>query len=99
MALSVLLTRPELIAGAMSFSGVPPMLEPAELAPAEKLRGKPVFAGHGTQDQVVSLQRGRMLRGVAERAGLALEWREYEMGHMVLPEELQDAKAWLQGKL
>jgi phospholipase/carboxylesterase len=99
IALSVLLTRPDLVAGVLSFSGVPPMLEPAELAPLEKLRNKPVFAGHGTQDPMVSVERGRMLRGIAERAGLALEWREYEMGHMVVPEELQDARAWLQGKL
>jgi len=99
IALGVMLTRPGLIAGVLSFSGVPPLLEPSELAPVEKLRGKPVFAGHGAQDPVVPLQRGRQLRAIAEQAGLALEWHEYDMGHMVVPEELLDAKEWLQGKL
>jgi phospholipase/carboxylesterase len=65
----------------------------------EMLRGKPLFAAHGTEDPVVPIQRGRQLRGIAEKAGLAVEWHEYEMGHMVLPEELRDAKAWLQGKI
>jgi phospholipase/carboxylesterase len=99
MALAVLLTRPDLVEGVLSFSGVPPLLEPSELAPPDALRGKPVFAAHGTQDPIVPLARGRMLRGVAEQSGLALEWREYEMGHMVVPQELVDARAWLAGKL
>jgi phospholipase/carboxylesterase len=95
VALAVMLTRPDLIGGVLSFSGVPPTLEPAELAPREKLRGKPVFAGHGTQDPVVSIARGRQLKSIAEQAGLALTFREYEMGHMIVPEELRDAHAWL----
>jgi phospholipase/carboxylesterase len=99
MSLGVMLTRPDLIGGVISFSGVPPMLEPPELAPVEKLHGKVVFAGHGTHDPVVSLARGRQLKSIAEQAGLSLTWREYEMGHHIVPEELQDAKAWLRGKL
>jgi len=99
MSLGVMLTRPELIGGVLTFSGVPPVLEPRELAPAEQRRGKPVFGGHGTQDPVVSLRRGRQLKSIAEQAGLALTWREYEMGHQIVTEELRDAQAWLQGKL
>jgi phospholipase/carboxylesterase len=99
MALGVLLTRPELVAGVISLSGVPPLLEPAELAPAEKLRGKPVFAAHGKMDPLVSIARGRMLREIAERADLEVDFREYDMGHMVIPEEVQDARAWLQARL
>jgi phospholipase/carboxylesterase len=99
MALGVLLTRPELVSGVLSLSGVAPMLEPAELAPKEALRAKPVFAAHGTQDPVVSIARGRLLKKIAEDAGLAVTWREYDMGHMVIPEELQDARAWLAQRL
>jgi phospholipase/carboxylesterase len=99
IALGVLLTRPELVEGVLSFSGVPPLLEPSELAGAEALRAKPVFAAHGTQDPVVSIARGQKLRAVAEEAGLAVEWHEYPMGHMVIPQELLDARTWLGGKL
>lgn len=99
MALGVLLTRPELVSGVLSFSGVPPVLRPEELAPKEKLRGKPVFAAHGTEDPVVSPARGQQLRRIAQEAGLALEWHEYDMGHMVIPEELRDARAWLSQRL
>jgi len=99
MALAVLLTRPELVSGVLSFSGVPPILRPDELAPKEKLRGKPVFAAQGTQDPIVSPARGQQLRKIAQEAGVALEWHEYDMGHMVIPEELRDARAWLAPRL
>jgi phospholipase/carboxylesterase len=99
MSLSILLTRPDLVAGVLSFSGVPPALEPGELAPLEQLNGRPVFAGHGRQDPVVSRARGLKLKEVAEQAGLELTWREYDMGHQIVPEELKDAQVWLKGKL
>jgi phospholipase/carboxylesterase len=97
MSLSVLLTRPELVAGVLSFSGVPPVLEPAEIAPAS--RGKPIFAGHGRQDPVVSRARALKLKEAAEQAGLELDWREYDMGHQIIPDELRDAQVWLSGRL
>jgi phospholipase/carboxylesterase len=97
MSMSVLLTRPDLVAGVISMSGVPPMLEPAEISSAS--RGKPLFASHGRQDPVVSRARALQLKEAAEQAGLALEWHEYDMGHQIVPEELRDAQAWLAGKL
>ena len=98
MALGVLLTRPDLPAGVISLSGVPPVLEPQDLAPAEKLKGLPVFAGHGTQDPLLPIQLGRTVRDELQRLGLDLTWREYQMGHMVVPHEITDAAEWLKVK-
>jgi phospholipase/carboxylesterase len=95
VSLSVLLTRPALVAGALSFSGA---LQPLS-AVSPQARGKPLFAGHGRQDPVVSLSRGLRVKEAAQEAGLALAWHEYDMGHQIIPEELKDAQAWLQGKL
>jgi phospholipase/carboxylesterase len=95
MAVSVALRRPELVAAVLSFSGVLRALEPAELAPADELRGFPVFAAHGTRDPIVPIALGRTVRDELVRLGLASEWHEYEMGHMVIPRELDDARAWL----
>jgi phospholipase/carboxylesterase len=95
MALAVALTRPDLPAAVLSFSGVLRALQPGELAPAEKLRGFPVFAAHGVQDPMVPIALGRAIRDELTRAGIALEWHEYPMGHMVIPQELSDARKWL----
>ena len=95
MALSVALRRPELASAVISLSGVLRSLEPHDLAPAEKLRGFPVFAAHGLQDPVVPLALGRSIRDEVQRLGLALEWHEYPMGHTIIPQEVADLRAWL----
>lgn len=95
MALGVALRKPELTAGVLSLSGVPPPLD--GLAP--DVQGLPVFAAHGTLDPLLPIQLGRATRDALVRLGLAVEWHEYEMGHMVLPEEIRDARAWLKERL
>ena len=95
MALSVALRRPELLSAVISLSGVLRALDAADLAPAQGLRGFPVFAAHGTEDPVVPIALGRALRDELLRHEMALEWHEYPMGHMVLPEELDAARTWL----
>ncbi|MGZ6143103.1 MAG: alpha/beta hydrolase, partial [Myxococcales bacterium] len=95
MALGVALMRPELAAAVLSFSGVPPVLEPQDLAPADRLRGFPVFAAHGLHDPLLPIELGRTVRDELTRLGLALEWHEYPIGHMVIPQELEDARTWL----
>jgi phospholipase/carboxylesterase len=99
MALGVALMRPELAAGVISLSGVPPVLEPQDLAPADKLRGFPVFAAHGLHDPLLPIDLGRTVRDELTRLGLSLTWREYPMGHMVIPQEIDDARAWLSARI
>jgi phospholipase/carboxylesterase len=99
MALGVMLTRPRLAAGVISLSGVLRAVEQLDLAAPEELRGLPVFAAHGLYDPLVSIALGRSVRDELQRLGLALEWHEYPMGHMVTAEELADARAWLAPRL
>ncbi len=99
MALAVALTRPQLVAGVLSLSGVPPRIEPEELAAPAALRGFPVFAAHGTDDPLLPIALGRANRAELGRLGCEVTWREYPMGHMVLPQELDDARAWLLPRL
>ena len=97
IALGVGLLRPELVSGIVSLSGVARALEERDHAPGEKLKGLPVFAAHGVQDPLLPISLGHRLRDELVRLGVALEWHEYEMGHMVVPEEIEDARAWLRG--
>lgn len=95
MALGVALARPDLPAAVLSFSGVPPVLEPRDLGPVEKLNGFPVFAAHGEHDPLLPIELGRTVKQELDRLGLSVEWHEYPMGHMVVPEEIDDARTWL----
>ena len=99
VALGVALLRPELSGGVLSLSGVARALEERDHAPVEQLRGFPVFAAHGEQDPLIPIALGRKLRDDLTRLGLDVEWHEYPMGHMVVPEELDDAREWLRRRL
>jgi phospholipase/carboxylesterase len=95
IALGVALLRPDLVAGVLSFSGVARALEERDHAPLEKLRGFPVFAAHGRQDPLLPISLGRSLRDDLTKLGVDVSWHEYDMGHVVVPDEIRDAKAWL----
>jgi phospholipase/carboxylesterase len=95
VALGVALLRPELAAGILSLSGVARALDHRDHAPPAKLRGLPVFAAHGLQDPLIPIELGRKLRDDLTGLGVDVSWHEYPMGHMILPEEIADAKEWL----
>ena len=99
IGLGVALLRPDLAAGVLSFSGVARALEDQDHAPMEKLRGFPVFAAHGLDDPLLPIELGRDLRATLEALGLDVEWHEYPMEHMVIPEEIEDARRWLNARL
>ena len=95
IALGVALLRPELVSGVLSLSGVARALEERDHATPGRLKGLPVFAAHCVQDPLLPIALGRGLRDELSRLGIAVEWHEYPMGHMVSPDEIDDARAWL----
>src|SRR5437016_417410 len=86
IALGVALLRPDLVAGVLSLSGVARALDDRDHAPPDTLRGFPVFAAHGRQDPLIPIELGRKLRDDLAKLGMDVEWHEYDMGHMVIPE-------------
>jgi phospholipase/carboxylesterase len=95
VALGVALLRPDLVSGVLSLSGVARALEDRDHAPAKKLRGLSVFAAHGLQDPLLPIALGRSVRDTLVALGVDVEWHEYLTGHMVVPEEIEDARTWL----
>jgi phospholipase/carboxylesterase len=93
MALSVALLRPDLTSRVLVLSGVPPRL-PGPLEPGS-LRDLRVFAAHGSYDPLIPVEMGRATRDLLQQAGATVTYREYPMGHMVVPQEISDARAWL----
>ncbi len=94
MAVGAGLRIPELVAGLVSLSGYCP----AEIVPEETLvqhDGLPLLMTHGLQDPVISITQGRASRDVLACLPLALDYREYPMGHEINMACLQDVSAWL----
>jgi phospholipase/carboxylesterase len=93
MALSVALARPDLTSGVLVLSGVPPR---AQEPPAQgALQGLPAFVAHGRHDPLIPVEVGRATRDLLQQLGADVTYREYPMGHMVIPAELSDARTWL----
>jgi phospholipase/carboxylesterase len=87
-ALSLGLTNGDLFTHVLAFS-------PGFMAPASK-RGSPaLFVSHGTRDRVLSVDAcSRRIVPQAQRAGYAVEYREFDGGHTVPPDIARGALDW-----
>ncbi len=59
----------------------------------------PALCLHGQYDDVVQNAMGRSAYEHLKTRGVTVTWREYPMGHEVLPEEIRDIAAWLGDRL
>jgi phospholipase/carboxylesterase len=97
MALSLLRTRPGLLAGALVLhSRLLPEVD-ALAAPPHQLAGKALWVSHGLQDEVIPLASARAIRDRLAATPVALTYREFPGGHGIHPDELRAAMAWLDG--
>ena len=91
IAASLLLLRPETLAGAILLRAMVP-LEP-ELPP--DLRGKPILMAEGRFDPIVPEENAERLAVIFRSAGadVTLRWRD--AGHNLTRDDVDDAREWL----
>ncbi len=95
MSYLTLLSQPALVAGVLAMSGYV-MKNPAlPQAATQKMKRVPVFATHGTRDQVLPVFLGRSTRDYVESLQLNFTYREYDMGHEVNAACFEDCRRWL----
>ncbi|ACO46707.1 alpha/beta fold hydrolase [Deinococcus deserti] len=96
---SVALSRPDLVAGLVMLSGrILPEARP-HFQPRDGLDHLPVFVGHGVADSKLGIHHGRASQALLAELGVQLTCREYDMGHEISPQELDDVNAWLSDRL
>ncbi|HEX5760515.1 MAG TPA: alpha/beta hydrolase-fold protein [Thermoanaerobaculia bacterium] len=99
MAYDLVLREPGRFAGLAALSS----WFPAELAAGIEKRpeheGLPVLVTHGTRDQLLEVERGRASREALRPYGVALTYREFDMGHEINPEALRLVVRWLDEKV
>ncbi len=61
----------------------------------QPLSGIPAFWGHGRQDAMVAPGRGQTMQEALVQLGAQVTGRQYNMGHTIVNEELDDIKNWL----
>ncbi|KAJ4369224.1 hypothetical protein N0V83_006309 [Neocucurbitaria cava] len=58
----------------------------------------PVFMGHGTEDEKVPIEIGRLAADFLDIIGVNIEWKEYEgLGHWYSSDMLRDVVRFLKG--
>lgn len=55
-----------------------------------------IFASHGSVDQVIPISWAKKAPGILTALNIPNEFREYEVGHGVAPQNFADLKNWLQ---
>ena len=100
MSLALLLTEPELVAGAALMSGrVLPGVRERIARPESRLAGKPVVAVHGLHDPVLPISDGRAIRELLSSLPVDLTYREFPMAHEVSQQSFAVVRDWLSERL
>lgn len=95
MALSLLLTQPELMHAAMVMhSRLLGQITPLVVPPA-RLQGKQLWVSHGTLDQVLPLANAHAIRATVQALPIDLHYAEFPSAHEITRDELVQAMQWL----
>jgi phospholipase/carboxylesterase len=82
------------VAGVLACSGFVPAVEGWEPSFADR-QGTRAFIAHGRRDPIIDVEFARRAQQLLEAGGLAVEYRESEVGHQIDPTDLADATTWL----
>jgi phospholipase/carboxylesterase len=99
VAYTTALTHPEPLGGLIALSTYIPSRKLIEDEATAANKAIPIFAAHGTEDDVVSLELGINARDFLKEQGYALTWCEYPMPHAVCLEEIVTIGRWLNGRM
>ena len=81
------------------LSGYVPSTSLIDASFSEANRDTPIFAAHGTADDVLPIELATQGRDFARGHGCKLEWHTYPMAHSVCAEEIEALRVWLGARL
>lgn len=99
IAYTAALTHAESLAGVIALSTYIPAPRLIELEATAANAALPIFAAHGTEDDVVSPELGIRARDFLAGRGHRIEWHEYPMPHSICIEEIREIGRWLAGSM
>lgn len=99
MAYTTGLTYAATLAGIIALSAYLPAPHLITEALSEANRSTPIFAAHGTQDEILPLPLGEQAAAFARQCGNPLVWHTYPMPHAVCAEEIAALAVWLKARL
>jgi phospholipase/carboxylesterase len=98
MGYALALGEPDRFCGLMALSSWLPAQLAAQIERRPAHEGLPVLIVHGTRDPMLDVERARESREAVRPFGVALTYREFDMGHEVGREALQVVQRWVDEK-
>ncbi|NWJ45750.1 MAG: dienelactone hydrolase family protein [Chloroflexi bacterium] len=98
MACLMSLLKPTRVKGVIAHSGFLPY-HPELTKLYRNAKGKPYFFAHGTEDNVVSIERSRHVANAFSKAGARIVYNEYPMAHTTSIESRHDLADWLHNEV
>ena len=96
MALSLLLTRPELMHAALVWhSRLLAQVLPLQ-APPDAMHGRKLWLSHGTHDNVIPLANAQAIAQHMATLPVSVSYHEFPGAHEIRPSELAATVAWLE---
>lgn len=99
IAYSTALTHPDKLAGIIALSTYLPSVDLVVREMSDTNRSIPVFAAHGSYDDVVSPELGLAARDFLIDRGFSVVWHDYPMPHSICLEEVVAIGEWLKARL
>ncbi|MDP1981391.1 MAG: alpha/beta hydrolase [Sulfuritalea sp.] len=95
IAYTTALTHAEPLAGVIALSTYIPTQKLIADEATSANQALPIFAAHGSEDDVVSVELGIRARDFLTARGHPIEWHEYPMPHSICIEEIHALGQWL----
>jgi len=92
------LTNPSEFNGLIAICGFYKAEEDIKEIDIEKIKNLEIFVSNGTADEVIPIHMGRMTNLGLKKVGLSHTYNEYDTGHTISNDCLNDILFWLQEK-
>ena len=99
MAYDLALRNPAAYAGLVALSSWLPDDMAASIPANSELANLQTLVLHGTKDPMISIDLARESREALTKLGVPASYHEYEMGHEISPDALQQLIGWLDEKV
>lgn len=99
VALYAGLSYTESLGGILALSTYLPLRYQFDAYVHAQSRQTPIFMGHGSYDEVISLATAEQSRHFLQNQQYRLDWHTYPMAHSVCADEIQHLDSWLQQRI
>jgi phospholipase/carboxylesterase len=96
MSLAALCEQPEAYSWIVALNGY---LAESHEDSADEARDKPIFIGAGEADEIIPVERAERAAQLLERAGAAVTYNSYPVGHGTHPNEIRAVSEWVSDRL